>query len=164
MLMNRYVGLCDNLPQLESSLLWTMRAWVLGHCRRRDVSDSIQGVFDHLRASEACFHLDHFMQALSRGANRSLEVNCVCNSMFSEDEAALIDIFALQQREQHEEAFEKLTRITTEFAAMAGCDHANRVAIALSDSGHFFNGATVAASPGRRWQAVSVSPSSLAIH
>lgn len=163
MLVNKYVGLCNTLPPLEQSLLWTMRTWVLGHCRGVDFSDRIQTVFDTLRASEASYHLDHFMQVLSRAANRSLQVNCVCNRMLSEDEATLLDILALQQREQHEDAFERLARITNEWAAIAGCDHANRIALALSDRGHFFALTTPAAATPRNWP-VTASLSSLALH
>jgi hypothetical protein len=158
------VGLRDNLPALEKALLWTMRAWVLGHCRRQPVEERIQTVFDYLKASEGAFHLEHFMQALSRGALRNLEVNCVCHEAVSMDEAALLEIFALQQREQHEEAFEKLASMTTEFAAMAGCDHANRAALALAEAGQILSCQAVQPYAMRRRFTATVIPISRALH
>lgn len=157
-------GLRDSLPSLEKALLWTMRAWALGHCRREPVEERIQTVFDHLHASEAAYHLEHFMQALGRGALRSLEVNCVCNEVFSADEATLLEIFALQQREQHEEAFEKLSSMTTEFSAMAGCDHANRAALALAEAGHFFAAEPLRSVSGRPRFAATAVPAPYRLH
>ncbi len=128
-----------DLPRLENAVLWTMRAWVIGLCRRRDTTLPIQGVFDQLGASTASAHLDQFMRALSRGARRSLEVNCVCNATVSEDETRLLEIIALQQEERHDEAYEGLTILTTEFAAIAGCDSANRMALTLAEAGQIFS-------------------------
>jgi hypothetical protein len=127
--------LCTALPTLENALLWTMRAWVIGRCRNRDTAGRIAEVFGKLGAPACARHLDGFMTALGRGAIRCLEVNCVCHPEVSDDEAVLLEIFALQQQEHYDEAYELLAGMTTEFSAAAGCDSANQLALALRDAG-----------------------------
>jgi hypothetical protein len=129
-------ALCEALPTLENALLWTMRAWVIGRCYNRDTAGRIDDVFHKLGVAAGARHLDGFMTALSRGALRSLEVNCVCHPAVSDDEAALLEIFALQQQERHEGAFEVLAAMATEVTAIDGCDSANRLVIALGEAGH----------------------------
>lgn len=141
---------CDALPNLDHALLWTMRAWVLGHCRNRDTGDQIRQVFQTLGVPEGPCQLDRFMRALSHGALRSLEINCVCNPHFSADEVRLLEVFRLQQQERHDEAFETLSGLTVEFAAIAGCDSANRIVLALAECGQIFSAVPLTgASPWR---------------
>lgn len=124
------------LPPLENALLWSMRVWVIGHCRTLDVADRIHQVFTRLHAPAATSYLDAFMQTLCRGATRTLEVNCVCNPEVSADESDLLDIYALQQARYEDEAQALLGRMTTRNAAAAGCDYAARVVLALNVAGH----------------------------
>lgn len=144
-----FVGRCDALPNLDHALLWTMRAWVLGQCRKQDTGDQIRQVFQTLGAPEGDRQLDHFMRALSHGARRCVEINCVCNPHVSADEARLLDVFRLQQQERHDEAFETLTTLIVEFAAITGCDSANRIVLALADCGHIFT--TLPPTSPSRW-------------
>jgi hypothetical protein len=164
MQLGHHARLRDNLPELEKAILWTMRAWVLGHCRRRPVDERIQTVFDYLNASEAAFHLGRFMLALSHGALRSIEVNCVCNEVVSADEATLLEIFSFQQREQHEDAFERMSALVTEFAAIAGCDHANRTAIVLAEANQMFSSTPRPGPAKHPWSGLSATPTSHALH
>ena len=127
--------LCTGLPMLENALLWSMRAWVIGHSRRVDVSERIARVFDRLGAPEAARHLDGFMWSLSQTATRVLEVHCVCYSEVSGDEAALLHLLALQQDEEYEEAFSLMAAMTIERGAVLACDHACRLVLALRDAG-----------------------------
>ncbi len=124
------------LPMLEEALLWTMRAWVIGHSRRVDVGARIDRVFRRLGAPHASLYLAGFMGVLSRTATRVLEVNCVCHPEVSADEAALLRVLLLQQDEAYEDAYALLASMTTEVGAAAGCDHACRLALALQDAGH----------------------------
>ena len=148
------VGRCDALPNLDHALLWTMRAWVLGQCRKRETGDQIRQVFQTLGAPEGDRQLDRFMRALSHGARRSLEVNCVCHPHVSEDEARLLEVFRLQQQERHDEAFETLSAIAVEFAAITGCDSANRIVLALAECGQIFT--TVPLAGASRWHTTVV--------
>ncbi len=132
----RPVSLRSNLTTLENALLWTMRAWVIGHCQRVDVAHRIETVFDQLGAPEAAASLGGFMSALSQGAKRVLEVNCVCCPDVSEDEAALLRVVALQQEEAHEEAFAVLSDMTVERATASACDNGYRLILALNSAGH----------------------------
>ena len=125
----------ETLPLLENALLWTMRAWAIGHAHNRDTGGLIVDVFDKLGVPGCARHLDGLMTVLSLGATRHLEVNCVCYSEVSEDEAMLLEVFALQQQEHHEAAYELLSEITTEAAAALGCDSANRLAHLLREAG-----------------------------
>ncbi|GAB0116699.1 hypothetical protein Acid7E03_07710 [Acidisoma sp. 7E03] len=123
-----------------------MRAWVLGQCRKQDTVPQISQVFHSLGAPEGTRQLDRFMQALAYGARRNLAVHCVCNPQVSADEACLLAVLRLQQQERHEEAFDMLATLTVEFATIAGCDSANRLVIALAESGQFFSSAELRAS------------------
>jgi hypothetical protein len=124
------------LPLLEDTLLWSMRAWVIGHCRNVNVAARIGEVFEHLRAPAAAGYLDGFMRALCQGATRTLEVNCVCNPDVSADESALLDVHALHQMGFGDEAHALLRCMTTREGAAAGCDRSARLTLALTAAGH----------------------------
>lgn len=104
------------------------------------------------------------MHALRCGAVRTLEVNCVCNLVVSDDEAQLLHIISLQQQERHEDAYESLTTLTTEYAAIAGCDSANRIALTLAEAGQMFASQPRLVSAGRSWKSPPISLVSSAIH
>lgn len=143
--------LCTGLPMLENALLWAMRAWVIGHSRRIDVASRIERLFESLGAPEAAPHLDAFMRVLSRTASRVLEVHCVCHTEVSDDEAALLSLFALQQDESYDEAYALLAELTIESGIVTGCDSACRLVLALRDAGQ-----TLRTMPGdARWSMVS---------
>ncbi|MDR3519070.1 MAG: hypothetical protein P4M00_25000 [Azospirillaceae bacterium] len=131
------------LPSLERLLLWTMRAWVLGHCHGRDAETGIRNVFDRLGTPEAVASLDGFMTALSLGARRVLEVNCVCNRTLSDDERALLCAIGFEQEEASEDAFNLLTPLISERAAAAACISARRLAVALQSQGYWLQPATL---------------------
>lgn len=153
---------CDALPNLDHALLWTMRAWVLGQCRKKDTGEQIRQVFQTLGAPEGDRQLDRFMRALSHGARRSVEINCVCNPNVSEDEARLLDVFRLQQQERHDEAFETLSGLTVEFAAITGCDSANRIVLALAECGHLLT--ELPAAGASHWHSTIVDAGLYRIH
>jgi len=153
----------DTLPSLDHALLWTMRAWVLGMCRKQDMAERIHHVFHSLGAPEGGPQLDRFMRALSHGARRSLEVHCVCNPQVSDDELSLLAVFQLQQAERHEEAFETLCGLTAEHAAIAGCDSANRIAIALAECGQRLRAPLPLGGPAS-WHCTIVDPGLHQLH
>ena len=126
---------CTGLPMLENALLWSMRAWVIGHSRRVDVADRITRVFDRLGAPEAAKHLDGFMWCLSQTATRVLEVHCVCYTDVSSDESSLLHMLALQQAEAYDDAYDVLAGMTLERGAVLACDHACRLVLALREAG-----------------------------
>ncbi len=132
----------SKLPTLENIVLWSMRAWVIGHCRRIDIASRIETVFVQLGVPESAAHLDGFMGALGGGVRRTLKVNCVCCKQVSADEAALLQVFAFQQDEAHEEAYAILEDMVTEAAAAACSDQAHRLALSLQAAGHLLIGAT----------------------
>ena len=123
------------LPLVEHVLLWSMRVWVIGRLRDVDVTDHIREVYGQLQAVEASVYLELFMQALNRGATRTLDVNCVCYPEVTADESALLDVFALQQERCGEEALALLARMVTRNAAIAGCHSAGQLVLALNAAG-----------------------------
>jgi hypothetical protein len=123
------------LPMLDNALLWTMQAWVVGHCRGGDVAGRIAGIYAELGAPEAAGYLDGFMWVLSQGAVRLLEVNCVCCDSVSADERTLLDAFALVQEGQAEEALALLGSLLTPGAALAARSSATRLVAALNAAG-----------------------------
>ncbi len=124
------------LPMIEAALLWSMRAWVIGHCRGVDVAGRIGTMFTQLEAPRAADYLDGFMQTLCRSATRTLEVNCVCYPTLSADEAALLDVHALQQLGYEDEAYAVLRRMLTHAGAVTGCDRSARLTLLLTAAGH----------------------------
>ncbi len=128
----------SQLPQLESIVLWTIRAWVIGYCRRVNVASRIETVFAQIGMPEGGAQLDRFMSALGNGVRRTLEVNCVCCQQVSADEAALLQVFTLQQEYAPEETYAILARLVTETAAAACYDSARRLAIGFQEAGHMF--------------------------
>jgi len=134
----------DDLPRVENALLWAMRAWVIGHCRGIAVEDRIGRVFAELGAPGAMGYLSGFMWALSHGATRTLEVNCVCHPGLSRDESALLDVIALEQEGYADEALALLRGMATARAASVVCDSARGMALALQAAGRILpRGATV---------------------
>lgn len=129
------------LPLADHALLWTMQAWVVGHCRGGDVAGRIAGVYADLGAPEAAGFLDGFMWAMSQGATRVLEVNCVCCPDVSADERALLDVFALQQQGREAEALDLLGGMMTPGAALAARGSARRLVSALNEAGHLLEAA-----------------------
>jgi hypothetical protein len=128
--------LAAELPVPENALLWSMRAWVIGLCRHLDVSCRIERVLAQLGASEATYDLNGFMWALRHGALRTIEINCVCYPEVSLDERMLLDLFALQQQEEHEDAFTLLSGLVTEREAVAASESSQRVALLLAVAGN----------------------------
>ncbi|APH53265.1 Hypothetical protein GbCGDNIH9_0043 [Granulibacter bethesdensis] len=131
------------LPMVEHALLWTMRAWAIGVSRRVNTSAAIQEVYQRLGIPAAALHLDGFMWALCRGARRQLDVNCVCQTVVSQDEALLLDVLALAQ-EQRYEAMTVLSGMTKPEAAIAGCESAGQLMHLLNKVGHVMPRASAA--------------------
>jgi hypothetical protein len=125
-----------SLPMLDQALLWTMQAWVVGHCRGGRVASRIADVFGELGAPEAAGYLDGFMWVLSQGATRLLDVNCVCCDTISADERLLLDVFSLVQEGQDDEALALLGGLVTPGAALAARSSAIRLMAALGEAGH----------------------------
>ena len=75
------------------------------------------------------------MWALSQRTRRTIEVNCVCYPDVSADERLLLDAFALQQQENHEDAYAILNHLMMERAAVIASDRAHRLALALAGAG-----------------------------
>ncbi|EHM01877.1 hypothetical protein HMPREF9946_01612 [Acetobacteraceae bacterium AT-5844] len=125
------------LPALENALLWSMQAWVVGLCKGADVAGRIGDLYADLGAPTATGYLDGFMWTLSQGATRMLEVNCVCCDTVSADERALLDVFALQQQGQVDEALGLLRGMMTPGAALAARSSAARLIAALNEAGQY---------------------------
>ena len=134
-MMQAKTDTCAALPELENALLWCMRAWVIGYAEHKRVSHRIAAVFNRLGAPGGAEELERFMGLLSRNVRRMVEVNCVCCEQVSADEHLLLDVFALQQQEDHSAAYALMARLINEPAAEAACDHAQRLALALAASG-----------------------------
>ena len=125
-----------DLPLLESSLLWAIRAWAIGCRRGVSVETRLARLFRQLRAPLALGYLNGLMWALNGGATRILDVNCVCHDVVSDDEALLLDVLALQQAKRDADARALLGRITTRGAARIGAQSAAGLVESLRAAGH----------------------------
>lgn len=129
---------CPELLESENALLWCMRAWVIGYCADRRLSDRIEAALARLGAAEAVAEFDGFMRTLGQGARRTIEINCVCYPDISNDERRLLDSFAYQQREDHEEAYAIISHLLIGRAATIACERAQRLALAFAAAGRIF--------------------------
>jgi hypothetical protein len=125
------------LPFLENALLWAMRAWVIGHSRKLNVSPQIQNMFDGLGTPGAVDPLNGFMSAISSNATRRVNIDCVCYPGVSADESLLLDVLALQQEGYEEDGRMLLGAFTTPDACSIACDKATRLVLVLNAAGHF---------------------------
>ncbi len=126
----------SDLPPLEGLMLWTIRAWVIGHCHGKDTAPRIHAVFDQLGVPEAALPLGHFMAAIGNGARRTIEVNCVCYPDVGDDEQRLLSALALEQYEAPEDAYDTLTVMIDERHAAAACARAQHLVHLLEAAGH----------------------------
>jgi hypothetical protein len=125
------------LPWLETMLLWSMRAWVIGSRRKIPVERQIEEVFDRIGAGDAVGALFGFMWVVGHGALRTLNVECVCNPGISADERCLLDVIALHQHRRSFEAMVLLRSLLAPRAALAAADSAARLTAALTDANRF---------------------------
>ena len=123
------------LGRLESILLWTMRAWVVGIVERIPVEEQICDAFRQIGAPGGTAQLYEFMWLLSQGAHRTINVDCVCRPQVTEDERRLLDIVALSQRGRSFEALMLLRAMLTPPVAAAAAESAGRFAETLKTEG-----------------------------
>lgn len=123
------------LPEPERVLLWSMRVWVIGHCRQQSVSARIAAALGAHGLEHALPELDAFMGALSRGASRPIELLCLCRAEVSDDERLLLDAFALCQQDEADDAQTALCTFLTEHAATYAVRKAEAVALDFLDAG-----------------------------
>ena len=107
------------LPITESTLLWSMRAWVAGSRHSIEPERRIARVLARLGARDASEYLFGFMFALLHGAVRPMQVSCPCHPRVGADEQALLSVFALAQEDQSFEALLTLRGFVTPAAAEA---------------------------------------------
>ncbi len=123
------------LPEMEHALLWSMRVWVIGHCRQQPVSERISAALAKHGLENALPQLDAFMGALSRGASRPIELLCLCRTEVSGDERSLLDAFALCQQDEADDAQAILCTFLTDHAAAYAVRRAEAVAHEFLDAG-----------------------------
>ncbi len=129
------------LPQAEGVLLWSMRTWVLGLCRKMEVAPRIRSAFAGLDATEAAEGLDGFMAALEHGNARTIAVDTMCTPRVSADERILLDVFAHVQAGRAAEAASRLRGMVRPAALDDVLGGAEEVAAVLADAGHVLSGA-----------------------
>jgi hypothetical protein len=117
-------------------MLWTIRAWVIGHCHGKDAEQGIRAVFDRLGAPQGALALGQFMGAIGNGARRTIEVNCVCYPEVTDDEQALLRVLALEQYDEPDDAYATLRPMIAERHAAAACANAQRLGHLLESAGH----------------------------
>ena len=123
------------LPETEHTLLWSMRVWVIGQCRRQPVTARIAAALGKHGLEQAQPQLEAFMGALSRGASRPIELLCLCRTDVSDDERLLLDAFALLQQDEADDAQALLCTFLTDHAAVYAVRSAGIVAQEFLDNG-----------------------------
>lgn len=126
------------LPAAEGVLLWSMRAWVLARCRSEDlqVEQRIEAALGGLDAAEAGCGLCGFMGAVERGGTRTVTVERMCARQLTEDERALLGVFACVQAGRTADAARALRGMVGPSAVGPALERAADVALALAGAGH----------------------------
>lgn len=125
------------LTDEQAALLWCMRLWVAGRRTGTSVSTSIEQVAFRMDAADAGHFVEGFMDALNRGAGRSIEVGCVRCPKFGADEQLLLDVLALAQERRTFEALLSLRHLVGAAAARDAVQNAEGVGLALARAGRF---------------------------
>ena len=125
----------SQLCRQERTLLWTMRAWVIGITQKIPVEEQIQDAFQRIGAPDATGQLYAFMWILSQAASRMLDVDCVCSTGISGDERALLDILALSQHGRGFEAMVLLRSMVKNTRALATAECVDGFVRTLSAAG-----------------------------
>lgn len=126
------------LPAAEGVLLWAMRAWVLARCRSEDlgVEDRIEAAMAGIDAAEAGCGLCGFMDAVEQGGTRPVTVERMCARQLTDDERALLSVFALVQAGQAADAARALRGMMGPRLVGSAMDRACDVTLALAEAGH----------------------------
>lgn len=126
-----------SLPIEQGVLLWCMRAWVLEMRQPSGLEPRIHDMLDRFGVPRASADVGRFMSALSQGAARMINVQCLCCTRIGADERALLDVFGLAQDMRPFEALLLLHGMVTPSAARAALECAETVGTAMAEAGRF---------------------------
>lgn len=126
-----------SLPIEQGVLLWCIRSWVMEMRRPAGAEQRIDDMLDRFGVPEASPYLKGFMFALSHGAARMIEVQCICCTRIGEDERALLDVLGLAQAVRPFEALLALRGLVTPEGARAALSSAEGVGHVLAQAGRF---------------------------
>jgi len=124
-----------SLTAASRAMLWCMRMWVMDMKQGLGAEPRIAAMLDQMGAPAAAPHLKHFMSALSLGATRMIEVQCVCRPRLCADEQALLDVLGLAQALRAFEARLVLRGFTTPDGADQALICATRIGTLLLQAG-----------------------------
>ena len=128
----------SELPWVERTVLWSMRAWVV--CQQMpagQVLEKIAATFADLGAPSCANYLDGFMWALRHGAERTIGVDCPCMPTLDPDERTLLRVFAVAQRGDHPMAAALLHRMVSPTGARAAANSAGLLGSELARAGRW---------------------------
>ena len=124
-----------SLPVEQGVLLWCIRVWVAGLHQDVGARQRIAEMLGRLGAKEAAPYFDGFMFALSHGATRRINIQCVCQGSVAPDERLLLDAFGLAQEARPFEALLLLRGMATPEAARSALRSAEGMGEAMSGAG-----------------------------
>lgn len=125
------------LPIEQGVLLWCMRSWVMEMKRPSEQEQRINDMLDRFGVPGAAPYLKGLMFALSHGASRMIEVQCVCAPRIGTDERALLEMLGLAQAKRPFEAVLLLKGLVTPEAARAALRSAEGVGDVFMEAGRF---------------------------
>lgn len=126
-----------SLPIEQGVLLWCIRSWVMEMRRPAGAEQRIDDMLDRFGVPGASAYLKGFMFALSHGAVRMIEVQCICCTRIGEDEQALLEVLGLAQAVRPFEALLVLHGLVTPGGARAALSSAEGVGNVLAQAGRF---------------------------
>lgn len=124
-----------SLPVEQGVLLWCIRVWVAGLHQDVAARPRIADMLGRLGAQEAAPYFDGFMFALSHGATRRINIQCICQSSVAPDERVLLDAFGLAQESRPFEALLLLRGLATPEAARSALRSAEGLGGAMAGAG-----------------------------
>jgi hypothetical protein len=124
-----------SLTAASRAMLWCMRMWVMDMKQGLGAEPRIGAMLEQMGAPAAAPPLKSFMSALSTGATRMIEVQCVCRPHLCADEQALLDVLGLAQALRAFEARLVLRGFTTPDGADRALNCATHIGTLLVQAG-----------------------------
>lgn len=126
-----------SLPIEQGVLLWAMRSLVMEMRRPSGLDGRVDDMLDRFGAPRVAPYLKGFMFALSHGAARMINVQCVCCNRIGDDERALLAVLGLAQAMRPFEALLALHSMVTPAGARAALQSAEGLGTVLAEAGRF---------------------------
>ena len=135
--MDETLNRVTDMPIEQAAILWCMRLWLAGKLGTANTSSRIERMAAQLDVADAGHFIEGYMEALNRGALRSIEIGCLRCPLIGRDEQMLLDALGLAQERRTFEALLLLGEVFCPEGARAALHNAEGIGRALAGVGRF---------------------------